>query len=350
MKTNQKRCSVIKCDLWSPDETYTNHRIPGMIVTNKGTLLVYCEARRQAGDWAPMDIFVQRSVDHGKTFGPKEMLAQGTEIHPTVNNPVMVQDSNGRIHFLYCEDYATGTGRALRRVSDDDGLTWSEPIDITQFTKPQYRNAFAFGPGHGIKMHDGTLVIPCWMVPKRFQEPITFHKPSEISTFYSKDNGETWCVGELLCSTSEVVNPNETTACLTSNGSVYLNVRQLGTHRAKAYSTNGYSDWQGFLPDLALPDPRCFGSVVSIETKEHGHVLLFANCACQTERKEVTIRASFDDGKTWPISHLIDAERGGYVEIAANQKDQKIFLLYENNKGETDHFVSFPVSFILKSE
>ena len=98
-------------ELWSPNETFSNHRIPGMIVTQKGTLLVYCEARREASDWALMDVLLQRSEDHGKTFGEKLVLAKGTEERPTVNNPVMVQDKNGRIHFLYCEDYATCADR-----------------------------------------------------------------------------------------------------------------------------------------------------------------------------------------------------------------------------------------------
>ena len=55
-------------DLWGPDEEYTNHRIPGMLVTDRGTLLVYCEARKSGSDWAMMDILLQRSQDQGKTF------------------------------------------------------------------------------------------------------------------------------------------------------------------------------------------------------------------------------------------------------------------------------------------
>ena len=89
--------------IWSPNESYTNHRIPGMLVTNRGTLLIYCEARREANDWAQMDILMQRSTDHGITFVEPIVLAEGTEQHPTVNNPVMLQDLKGRIHFLYCE-------------------------------------------------------------------------------------------------------------------------------------------------------------------------------------------------------------------------------------------------------
>ena len=100
-------------ELWSPTEEYTNHRIPGMLVTKRGTLIVYCEARRTASDWATMDILMQRSEDQGKSFGEPFKLAKGNAEHKTVNNPVMVQDKNGRIHFLYCEDYTVNGGRAL---------------------------------------------------------------------------------------------------------------------------------------------------------------------------------------------------------------------------------------------
>ena len=260
----------------------------------------------------------------------------------------MVEDKNGRIHFLYLEDYATGTGRALHRFSDDDGVTWSEPIDFTASTMPEYRNALAFGPGHGDCTPDGTLVFPLWMVPKRFCEPISYHKPSEISTLYSKDNGLTWEIGEILPNTGEMINPNETSIGLTSDGQVYLNIRQLRTHRGKAYSKNGYSHWYQYETDLALPDPRCFGSVATFSSEKYPHVILFANCAHQTERKNVTVRASFDNGNTWAKSKVIDAERGGYVEIAADSAANKIYVLYENNKGETDHFASFPIEWLLE--
>ena len=132
--------------LWSRNESYSNHRIPGMIVTNCGTLIAYCEARQSESDWALMDIIMQRSTDHGQTFGAPYILAKGTKEKPTVNNPVMIQDKNGRIHFFYCENYTIMGGRALRRYSDDDGVTWSEAIDVTESTNPDFHNAFAFGP------------------------------------------------------------------------------------------------------------------------------------------------------------------------------------------------------------
>jgi len=328
-------------ELWRGGDRYIRHRIPGMIVTKKGTLIVYNEAREPGDDWAMMDILMQRSTDHGKTFGEFIKLAEGNEDCNTVNNPVMVEDKNGRIHFLYCENYTVNGGRAMHRYSDDDGLTWSEPIDITGFTNPDYHNAFAFGPGHGIMTKDGTLIIPVWMVPKFYEAPIKSHTPSVVTTFYSKDNGETWELGNLLGTNTEIICPNETSAVLTSDGRVHLNIRFQGFCRAKAYSENGYSDWQDYAPDYKLPDPGCFGSVAAYNDGKHPYTMIFANCATKEDRSHVTVWASFDNGKTYPISKLIDSERGGYVEVAVDNKLGLIYVIYEEKWGLTDYFVAF---------
>lgn len=330
-----------RIQLWSPDKKHARHRIPGMLVTRKGTLLAYCEARSEGSDWALMDVLLQRSEDHGKTFQPPFLLAQGNETHKTVNNPVMMQDHTGRIHFLYCEDYTVNGGRALRRYSDDDGITWSDPVDVTEYTLPDDHNAFAFGPGHGITLKDGTLLVPVWMVPKHHNAPLTAHAPSVLSTFYSKDNGETWALGEILDSNDEVISPNETVAALTSDGGVYLNLRNEKRCRASAYSKTGYSDWQDYSLDENLPDPRCFGSVASYEDGKNPYLLIFANCADENNRDHVTVRASMDNGKTFPVARLLDETRGGYVEIATDEREGLIYVLYEEDWGKYDHLAVF---------
>lgn len=336
-----------RLDLWRSDDTYPNYRIPGMLVTDRGTLLVCCEARRSADDYGKMDILMQRSTDHGKTFGEFFKLAEGTDDQPTVNNPVMLQDKKGRIHFLYCESYTINGGRALRRYSDDDGITWSEPLDITEYTMPQYHNAWAFGPGHGIVTGDGTLLVPVWMVPKHYGAPIGTHDSSVTSTFYSKDNGETWHVGDIIEPTAEIIDPNETVAALTSDGKVYLNIRFKGTCRAKAYSEDGYSNWTQYAPDIQLPDPECFGSVAAYNDGKHPYTFIFSNCASEKERKCVTVRASLDNGRTWSVSKLLDAERGGYAEVAIDNNAGLIYVLYENDFGKTDHLAIFNYEWLM---
>ena len=337
-------------DLWRGGDYYARHRIPGMIVTSRGTLIAYNEARLAGDDWAKMDILMQRSEDHGKTFSEFIKLAEGNDEHQTVNNPVMVEDKNGRIHLLYCEDYTINGGRALRRYSDDDGITWSDPIDVTDFTRPCDHNAFAFGPGHGIMTKDGTLIIPIWMVPKYYEAPIKSHSPSIISTFYSKDNGETWTLGDFLRSNADVISPNETVAALTSDGNVQLNIRFNGFCRATACSKTGYSDWQGYAPNYQLPDPQCFGSIAAYNDGKNPYTMIFANCATKESRTCVTVRASFDNGVSYPISKLLDNERGGYVEVAVDNNAGLVYVLYEDKFGVSDTLVTFDHSWLVSEE
>ena len=329
--------------IWEAGEghKYALQRIPGMIVTEKGTLIIYNEARFERNDWAPMEIYAQRSTDHGDTFGDPIYLAPGDDQHKTVNNPVMVQDKNGRIHFLYCEDYGIRGGRIVRRYSDDDGITWSAPIDITPFTVPEYRNVFAIGPGHGVCTKDGTLVFPVWMVPKKFGCTEVMHWPSVISTVYSRDNGESWQIGEILPTTADIINPNETSICLLSDGRVYLNVRHMVQHRAMAISENGYSNWVNYVPDKRLIDPVCFGSVAHYNDGVNPYTVVFANCEHKSARKNVVVKASVSDTVNWEYRKVIDSERGGYVEVTADSANGWIYVLYENKAGETVHLARF---------
>jgi len=334
-------------NIWYPDEIYSNHRIPGMIVTSKGTLIIYNEARRTASDWAHMDIFIQRSEDHGESFGEPIYIAHGTEEYNTVNNPVMLEDALGRLHMLYLRDYSINGGGAWQRTSLDDGKTWSAPKEITVFTMPEYHNAFAFGPGHGICKKDGTLIVPVWMVPKSENAPIEQHWPSVISTLCSKDNGETWFAGEIIRSQGDIINPNETVACETSDGKVMLYIRSVAHYRSVAYGDTGYDGWTEMIPHTELIDPVCFGSVIKYDGFDGKYALLMVNCANENERKNITLRVSFDDGKTWNLKRTIDADRGGYVDIAADEKNGVIYVLYEEKYGETVYLAKMNSEWIL---
>lgn len=306
---------------------YALCRIPGILVSSRGTVIVYYEARRSRGDWAMMDILMRRRTGAG--FSAPAALAQGTHEHPTVNNPVMAEDAHGTLHFLYCEDYGTRGGRILHRKSGDDGQSWSAPEDITPATLPHYRNVFALGPGHGICTDAGTLVFPFWLVPKSFGKPENAHVPSEIGVLYSRDSGETWQATELLPARSDIVSPNETAAAELRGGEVYLAIRQNAPARAYAVLKKDLSAFLEYAPVQGLADPVCFGSAAAL-----GEKLLFVNCDHAQKRKNLTLRASRDGGKTWHCRKVIDAERGGYADIAASEERGKIYVIYENNYGE----------------
>lgn len=342
-----------RMELYRSDSRYNRYRIPGMLVTRQGTLLAVCEARDAQSDWSRMDILLRRSTDGGKQFEKPILLAAGTAEHPTVNNPVLLEDRAGRIHLLYCEDYAVDGGRVLQRISTDDGQTWGDCRDMTRATEPDVRNVFAFGPGHGIRTRNGALLVPFWRVPKRYRSPVHAHVPSEIGVLRSMDDGETWQNGEVLSTRDGLLTPNETEIAELEDGSLYLNTR-LGaglTYRARAYSKDGCGEkWDAFEPDYALDDPICFGACVSCRTADGKTWLFFANCNSKTERKNVTLRGSLDGGKTWLFSKTVDAEHGGYVELAADAVHGRLYVLYEEDAGVAQHLATFNLSELTGSE
>lgn len=324
------------------DETYSNYRIPGIVVTKRGTVITYYEARRTASDWAHMDILLYRSEDGGETFGDPIVMARGDDDYPTVNNPVCIVGGDGMLHFLYCRNYSVGGGDVWYRTSSDDGRTWSVPRNIMASTEPQLHNVFACGPGHGICTGDGMLLVPIWMVKKDAGEEPMSHHPGTVSTLYSRDNGETWQLGALICATEVCRDPNETQAAVLSDGRIYLNVRLSGVgYRAYTTSATGVDGWTTLATDPALPDPTCFGSTASAVVGGR-HILAVVNCAHPTKRENLTCRISYDDGRTWAKSLVVEPGDAGYADLAMTE-DGTIYVLYEQSAGVRDRLAVFGV-------
>ena len=325
---------------------YSNYRIPGIAVTDAGTVLIWFEARRTASDWAMMDILLYRSEDGGRTFGEPICIAKGDAGCPTVNNPVCIVGQNGVLHFLFCKDYGIRKGGVFYRRSADDGLTWSEARNITPATRPDFRNVIATGPCHGLCTRSGMLLTPVWMVPKTAGEAEYSHHPAVVSTLYSRDGGDSWQMGEILPPVPGCPDPNETVAAELADGRIYLNIRSGGAKcRLRAYSGTGYESWTPLERDEGMPDPTCCGSVI---TAEYGgrQVLLAVNCNSVKARENLTCRASFDGGQSWAVSAVIDPAGVGYSDIAVTP-DGEVLILYEKDAGKEDWMARFDLAEML---
>lgn len=312
----------------NPEEGYVKNRIPGIIVTNKGTIITYYEARETNSDWACIDIVAYRSTDGAATFSNPIVLADGVANGKTVNNPVMVV-SGDVIHFLYCVEYSIEErgGGVYYRQSVDDGVTFSPAVEIGTSIGLEGINAFALGPGHGIEVN-GALIIPVWYVKAESGSELTSHHPAIVSTLYSLDNGVSWQMGEDI--TKVELDGNESVAALLSNGKVILNIRKAdGVCRAVAYSDNGYSGWSEAVLDENLPDNSCFGSVAT-----YGDKLLFVNCATTRPlRNKLTVRVSDDYGTTWK-SRVLERGLAGYADIICDDSGN-VYVAYEVDGGRS---------------
>jgi sialidase-1 len=323
---------------------YKGYRIPALVMTSNGTLLAFCAARKELGDWADIDIAMRRSTDGGKTWEPMRIIAdRGTM---TVDNPVPIADRTGAVHFLFQVNYA----QLYYMRSDDDGKSFSDPVDITEAVHDFRRgwardserdrygwNVVAPGPGHGIQLSSGRLLSTVWMSPHYR------HRPSAVATIYSDDQGKTWKAGALLPQT--LVNPSEHMAIELAGGRVMTNIRSEGTdhRRAIAYSPDGISNWT--VPELhpELFEPVCMASLIRLtaEPAQKRNRIVFANPDSRPAsgafskefnmkaRDDLRIRLSYDEGKTWPVSKLLQEGATGYSDIAAG-RDGQLYIVYEH--------------------
>lgn len=314
---------------------YASYRIPGIVVTSLGTLLVYYETRRESGDdWSTQGIGMKRSTDGGKTFTPRTMLV--SDPAGAINNPVMIASRDGRVHFFWQKRYR----EAFYQVSTDDGCTFSSPICLTpvleQFRKKYNWTLFALGPGHGIELRNGRFVIPVWLANGEGNH----HFPSQVGTLVSDDGGKTWHAGDIIQGSENPADPfacpNETQAVELSDGSVLFNMRHSGSHHVRyiSVSPNGKDHFSPPCPDTTLPDSMYFGSI--IRTNQPGQIL-FINCANRKNankgswapRKWLTLRVSSDNAKTWKASKVLE-EYGGYADLALSADGERYYCLYEN--------------------
>lgn len=344
-----------KIDLFESDQAgYALYRIPGIVVTAKGTVLAYCEARKNANaDWGHIDILLRRSTDAGKTWSAPQKIAglgltEGTfERNPaaqkqklgkpgeiTFNNPVAIASRDGTVHFLFCVEY----GRCFAMKSTDDGLTFSKPVEITK-TFESYRNDYpwivlATGPAHGIELKNGRLIVPVWLSTG---EGGHAHRPSAVSVIVSDDQGKSWQPGSIVTRHPDSTNPSETIVVQLADGRVMLNIRSESKEhrRLVSISQDGATGWSKPTFDQNLPEPVCMASIVRLHEGGRTNRILFANPDNfkDRQRKNLTIRMSTDEGKTWPTVKLLQPGPSAYSDLAVGP-DGTIFCFYERGAGE----------------
>src|SRR5687768_6498388 len=286
------------------DEGYHTFRIPAVIASRKGTLLAFCEGRRNGrGDSGDIDLVLKRSTDGGETWGPLQVVAD--EGPDTVGNPCPVVDrTTGRVWLPltrnpgnYSEQKnKTATGAGSREVlichSDDDGETWSKLENVTAQAKKPDWGWYATGPGCGIQLADGRLVIPCDHRVAGAPDA----KASHSHVIYSDDHGKTWQIGGTVADDKT----NECQVVELDDGTLLLNMRSHHgrNRRAVVTSRDRGETWSEATFDDALIEPTCQASMIRLADP---NTILFANPASK-KRDRMTVRLSRDGGKTWPTA------------------------------------------------
>ncbi|MEX2114450.1 MAG: sialidase family protein [Pirellulales bacterium] len=328
---------------------YHTYRIPALLVSQQGTLLAFCEGRKTGrGDAGDIDLLVRRSTDSGNTWSPITLVyEQGGAEKITIGNPCPVVDrQTGTIWLPFCRD----NNHVLVTSSSDDGRTWSAPRDITPDVKPDHWGWYATGPGVGIQLargqHAGRLVIPC-----DHREKVAGHDVMFSHVFYSDDHGQTWQLGGTVDR-----HTDECQVVELADGDLSINMRnywgradagnrpERGGMRATSRSSDGGETWSPLEFDVALIEPICQASLIAVDhpQRSDARVLLFSNPATKKTRSNMTVRASFDEGRTWPASQQIDPGTAAYSSLA-QLPDGRIGILYERDNYGQIVFTTVPL-------
>jgi sialidase-1 len=326
-----------------------------MVVTNKGTILSFCEGRKNsASDTGDIDLLLRRSTDSGKTWGKVQLIRDDGE--NVCGNPCPVIDrETGTIWLLttwnlggdHESEIIDGRSKDTRRIfitfSNDDGLTWEKAKELTSEVKNPNWTWYATGPGSGIQLvrgkFKGRLIIPCDHI-----EADTKKYFSHV--IYSDDHGQSWQLGGRT-PTDKV---NECHVVELSNGDLMLNMRNYDRNkknRAVSISQDAGITWSKIFHDPVLIEPICQASMIKYNSFKEGdkNYILFSNPASTNRRINMTVRASLDGGKTWPVSKQLHAGPAAYSSLAV-LKDGDIACLYEAGEKhpyETIVFKSFSV-------
>lgn len=333
------------------DEGSISYRIPGLVTTNRGTLLGVYDVRYNSSTdlQEHIDIGLSRSTDGGQTWEKMRFpLAFGEygglpSAQNGVGDPSILVDTHtnniwvmglwifGKGNTHIWQNSLSGnspyrTGQLVLSKSTDDGKTWSKHINITSMVKNPSWKLLLQGPGRGITTSDGTLVFPI-----QFKDSLDM---PHAGLMYSKDRGETWIITNPARS-----NTTEAQVAELSDGTLMLNMRDnRGGSRAVMVTSDLGISWKEHTSSRkSLREPVCQASLISVKASDNilgKDLLIFSNPdVVNMPRRNITIKISLDGGCSWLSENQIlidDGENYGYSCLTMIDRET-VGILYEGS-------------------
>ena len=333
------------------DDDVHTYRIPGLTTTTKGTLIAVFDARNKSGADLPgdIDVALMRSTDNGDSWSPMKRIIDFDATVPGsmgngVGDPaILVDRKTGTIFVaaLWSQGkrawHGSGpglspeeTGQFVLVKSIDDGITWSQPINITtQVKNPAWRLCFN-GPGNGIQLEDSTLVFPA-----QYRDESGMPHSCFIA---SLDGGENWRISPAAIPAE--IPTSESAIAQLPDGSLLLSMRNESKAGVRAWARWEWKEdvMQGAWsqPWYTVTDPTCMASLIRTDKGE----LLYSNPNDAQRRVNLTVRKSTDGGKTWDTGRVLDPG-GAMYSCMTVLRDGRIGMLYESVDAEGLVFLRF---------
>jgi sialidase-1 len=329
--------ATLNVDLFRQGEAGVHtYRIPALIETRNGTLLAVADARHNSTRDLPgrISLVVRRSADKGRTWTPMQTLREVPEAEGGVGDASLLLDRRtGRIWCFHAYGppgvgFFESTPEKPLQVhavhSDDDGITWSSPVNLTsQLMLPGFHGIFVTS-GTLLQTRAGRMLLPLVV---RDSAAKTMHARNA----YSDDGGKSWRVGAAIGPDTDESHNVEL-----ADGTIVQNLRPVrGSARMIARSTDGGATFGPVAADPALIDPRCNAGIARM-----GKRLVFTNAASPSKRERLTIRASRDEGRSWYWSRLLHAGPAAYSTVIA-LRDGSVAVLYECGDQDSVERIAF---------
>jgi sialidase-1 len=341
---------------------YKSYRIPAIIRLQNGELLAFCEGRVNGfNDFGNVDIVMKRSSDKGRTWSPLQKIVDNGDLQAGNSAPVVdLTDPNypkGRVFLFYntgnVPESEVRKGHGLRevwyRTSVDNGVTWSESVNITLqvhrprqpglnpgYNFPEDWRSYANTPGHALQIREGKFKGRIFVAANHSAgEPQPGYADGWAHGYYTDDHGRTFHLGASV----NFPGSNESMAAELSHDRLMMNSRcQRGDIRARivSVSSDGGATWDTSYVDPTLIDPVNQGSILTVGKEKGKAIIAFCNAANTKRRDDLTLQISFDDGRTWAKKYPVDKspdDRGDFTAYSDLVKlgKREIGVLYERD-------------------
>lgn len=317
-------------------------RIPALVTAADNSLVAVVDKRGSSLGDLPntISIMSRRSTDNGKNWSEPVVVAQGGN-GKTYGDPAVVLDKKtGNLICMFVGDQGLWNATPYNRQgiyvskSTDNGVSWSEPVAITDQVYANHSSWYAgfAGSGHGLCLKDGRL-----MFVLAIRATSATGVPLHNYAIYSDDGGDNWTLSTNAATTAG----DEAKVVELENGDILMSIRNPSKgNRIFCKSTDRGQTWGKAYFETELKDPACNGDIIRYsystdEGSEGKSRLLHSLPESTTTRENVTIYLSEDDGETWPIKKRLVDGYSAYSSLTV-LSDGTIGALVEEGKWDSN--------------